>query len=329
MGVREDGITLTDDVSGNSSASANVIGTQTLNVLNEELTINVPDGYNSVTAILTPSASNLTLSFLEGSVASGAFNAGMQGFNFITGIWVSLVVLTGGSTRTIISFPVASGKPFSVVVAAYTSGSVDVELIASNTLALGTPLTNLELRAVSLVVNTELPTAAALADNTANPTVPAVGSFGMAWDGALWDKVKGDSTDGLLVNLGANNDVVVTSPTTLHVTNVGAANAAVTATLPAAGIGLFHYITNITLQRASTAALAGTAVLTHTSANLPGNPNWSVGDAMVAGGAVTDLNYSPTKPLKSSVANTNTTITMPAAGAAVLNRINISYYIGT
>jgi hypothetical protein len=56
-------------------------------------------------------------------------------------------------------------------------------------------------------VSTELPAAAALTDNFANPTAPAVGAFGMLWDGATWDRAPGDSTDGALVNLGANNDV--------------------------------------------------------------------------------------------------------------------------
>lgn len=36
--------------------------------------------------------------------------------------------------------------------------------------------------------NTELPDAAALADDTANPTVPGVGSFNMCWDGSTWDR---------------------------------------------------------------------------------------------------------------------------------------------
>jgi hypothetical protein len=117
-------------------------------------------------------------------------------------------------------------------------------------------------------------------------------------------------------------------PSTLHVTATAAANTIATATLPAAGAGLFHYITNINLMRNATAALAGTATLIHTSTNLPGNPAWSVGNAMAAGGTQLDLDYTPATPLKSSVANTATTIVMPAAGAAVLNRINVSYYVG-
>lgn len=60
-------------------------------------------------------------------------------------------------------------------------------------------------------VDTELPAAAAAADNTANPTAPAVLSFGMLWDSATWDRAPGTAADGALVNLGANNDVTVTS----------------------------------------------------------------------------------------------------------------------
>lgn len=117
-------------------------------------------------------------------------------------------------------------------------------------------------------------------------------------------------------------------PSTLHVTATAAANTAATATLPAAGQGLHHYITYIDLTRSATAALAGTATLNHTTTNLPGNPIWTVGNAMAAGGTQIDLHYAPTTPLKSTTANTATTIVMPAAGAAVINRINVSYYVG-
>jgi hypothetical protein len=117
-------------------------------------------------------------------------------------------------------------------------------------------------------------------------------------------------------------------PATLHVTATAAANTAATATLPAAGVGLFHYITHISLMRNATAALVGSATLIHTSTNLPGTPAWSVGNAMAAGGTQVDLDYAPASPLKSLVANTATTIVMAAGGAAVLNRVNVSYYVG-
>lgn len=108
--------------------------------------------------------------------------------------------------------------------------------------------------------DTELPAAVALSDGQSNPTAPAVGSFlmgyeqfGESWyrieasgtgdnadagvvgvwsnarlfgfDGATWDRIRGNSVDGLLVNLGANNDV--------SVTNATAANLKVAATLDA------------------------------------------------------------------------------------------------
>lgn len=117
-------------------------------------------------------------------------------------------------------------------------------------------------------------------------------------------------------------------PSTRHITATAVANAAATATLPAAGVGLFHYITNINITRNATAALAGTATIIHTSTNLPGAPAWSVGNAMAAGGTQIDLNYTPTTPLRSLVANTATTVVAAAGGAAVLGRVNVSYYVG-
>jgi hypothetical protein len=77
-------------------------------------------------------------------------------------------------------------------------GAVSVSLTASS---------------ATVTVDTELPAAAALTDNFANPTAPGVGAFGMLWDSATWDRAPGTSVDGALVNLGTNNDVTVTSGT--------------------------------------------------------------------------------------------------------------------
>ena len=51
---------------------------------------------------------------------------------------------------------------------------------------------NVVVTSGNITADTELPAAAALADTTANPTVPAVGSFLMGWDGsgAAWDRLK-------------------------------------------------------------------------------------------------------------------------------------------
>lgn len=52
--------------------------------------------------------------------------------------------------------------------------------------------------AATVVVDSELPAAAALTDNFANPTVPGVGGFLMGWDGTNWDRVGVSATGGRL-----------------------------------------------------------------------------------------------------------------------------------
>ena len=85
-------------------------------------------------------------------------------------------------------------------------------------------------------VNSEFPAAATITDNFANPSTTSVMSMGMAWDGATWDRLLGNSTDGLLVNLGSNNDVAATGTVTA---NAGTGTLAVSlASVPS------HAVTN-------------------------------------------------------------------------------------
>lgn len=67
----------------------------------------------------------------------------------------------------------------------------------------------------TITIDTEFGAAASLTDNFANPTVVGVGAFTMVFDGSTWDRAPGTSTDGLLVNLGGNNDVTVTGTVTV------------------------------------------------------------------------------------------------------------------
>ena len=50
-------------------------------------------------------------------------------------------------------------------------------------------------------VDTELPAAAALADAAANPTAPAVDSRPSVYNGATWDRLRGDTTNGADVDV--------------------------------------------------------------------------------------------------------------------------------
>jgi len=53
----------------------------------------------------------------------------------------------------------------------------------------------------TVTVDTELPTAAALADATANPTTPLVAAAIEIFNGTTWDRVRGDTTNGIDVDV--------------------------------------------------------------------------------------------------------------------------------
>jgi hypothetical protein len=122
------------------------------------------------------------------------------------------------------------------------------------------------------------------------------------------------------------------NPSTLRpgtvISVVSAANTQVTATLPAAGAGLFHYITGIYLFHSCTTAVTGSAINTITTTNLPGSLAFTNGNACAVGSdnPFAQIPLSST-PLKSSVANTDTTFVCPAQGAAAFCRMNIFYFI--
>lgn len=53
----------------------------------------------------------------------------------------------------------------------------------------------------ALGIDTELPAAAALADGAANPTTPTVGSGNLVYNGATWDRARGDTANGVDVDV--------------------------------------------------------------------------------------------------------------------------------
>lgn len=108
-------------------------------------------------------------------------------------------------------------------------------------------------------------------------------------------------------------------------TNTGASGAAVTLTLGAAGTGLYHRIDRVVIQRFAAAALtaAATPVLV-TTTNLPGSRVFSFpADAALQGSLYTET-FEPSRPLRSSAANTATTIVAPAT-TGVIWRLTADY----
>lgn len=175
-----------------------------------------------------------------------------------------------------------------------------------------------------------------MADNTAqsgSATIAAddVTSLnGGASSGVLVQRVKvqfGD--DGTARDVSASFPLpVANAVSTLAVTATAALSVAATASLPAAGAGLFHYITGIQITAYSAAARTGSATpWVVTSTNLPGSPAWTFSTAGAIGATETQT-FVPVSAFKASAANTITTIAAPAA-TSVIWRINVSYFTAT
>jgi membrane protein implicated in regulation of membrane protease activity len=80
----------------------------------------------------------------------------------------------------------------------------------------------------TVTVDTELPAAAALADTTVNPTVPATGAFNMGYNGTTWDRLRSDTANGLDVDVtrvSGNVTVVQATAANLNATIGNAAGA--------------------------------------------------------------------------------------------------------
>lgn len=191
------------------------------------------------------------------------------------------------------------------------------------------------------VMASSLPVAFA-SDQTSIPVTDAAGSFTV--DAPVGTPVFVRLSDGAAALVGQKtmaNSLPVTLASdqttlpavseiraaTLHVTNTAAVNTALTVTLPAAGAGLFHYITSIQwVKLYSVIGIANGAGVLITTTNLPGNPIWTTEQlASAAGTAPVVINYEPTTPLKSSVANTATTIVAPLQLQTIW-RGNVSYF---
>jgi hypothetical protein len=207
-------------------------------------------------------------------------------------------------------------------------------------LAVTGPLTDAQLRATRVPVDAS-GVAVPVTDNAGSLTVDGsvtalqgtAAAVASAWPTKVTDGTNVGAVKAASAIAAATDpaQVVQQSPqradaSTLWVTATGAAAAAATATLPAAGAGLFHYITSIQIVKFATALLtAGAAPVLVTTTNLPGSPVFSFSAAASAAGTDEVQTITPATPIKSSVANTATTIVGPATTATIW-RINVTYY---
>ena len=150
----------------------------------------------------------------------------------------------------------------------------------------------------TVTVDSELPAAVALADNAANPTAPAVGSFGMVWDGATWDRATGTSADGTTVNLGANNDVTITGTVTVDSELPAAVALADNASNPTApAVGAFGMVWDgATWDRAAGTSADGATVNLGANNDVTVTGTVTVDSELPAAVALADNASNPTAP---------------------------------
>lgn len=131
----------------------------------------------------------------------------------------------------------------------------------------------------------------------------------------------------VLCENGVNDLIAQPKTCDSTVTNTGASGAAVTLTLPSPGTGLYHRIDRIVIQRFAAAALtaAATPVLV-TTTNLPGSRVFSMPAEAAAQGSLYTETFEPARPIRSSAANTATTIVAPIT-AGVIWRLTADYDI--
>ena len=135
--------------------------------------------------------------------------------------WSDLVAATGCTAAGASAVTAAQTNYVRFTVTVLTGGGtltvVDEAYNADPSSVAGSGLTDAQLRATPVPVSGTIAcsncggsASVLMADNTANPTIPQMATFGMLYDGATWDRMLGDSTNGLWVNLKASVPIAVT-----------------------------------------------------------------------------------------------------------------------
>lgn len=169
------------------------VATGTLNALDAAVAVTVVGAQGCGIFITTANLSATVIP--EISYDGGTTWIGTNFVNPTTGIYAASEIFTGGSSTRSREVLVGGGVTHARLrVSLFTSGSATATLNAT-TASSGWSLT---------------PNLFGTADNLSNTNVAPVGSFNFVYDGAAWDRQRGDSVDGTLVNLGTNNDVRIT-----------------------------------------------------------------------------------------------------------------------
>lgn len=228
-----------------------------------------------------------------------------QGLGAISAAGIIAAVLQNGSEKTqVTNFPAVQPISGSVSVSNFPSESGTV---AVSNFPASQPVTGTFFQTTQPVSIATM------------PTTPVTGTFFQATQ-----PVSGTVT--AVQPTGTNLHVVVdadaASPTMLATQLILSQGKA---TIPAVA-GKFAYLTLIEVEKYFTAANAASAAqLVVSSTNLPGNWNTTFGSPAGAVGVRETKLYSFVPPLKSSVVNTATTITVPTT-TGISWVVNVVYY---
>lgn len=154
------------------------------------------DGTTNVAVIAGTTALKTDISSIAGTAT---VNGGLAGSQGVGGLAASGAAKSGN--------PLQIGSVFNTTQPTVTTG----QAVESQATARGAQIVATGVDAFT--VDTELPAAAALADATANPTVPATGAFLVGYNGSTWDRVRTANTGRLQVDVvtggGTNASILV------------------------------------------------------------------------------------------------------------------------
>lgn len=137
----------------------------------------------------------------------------------------------------------------------------------------------------------------------------------------------GSATVTINASLGQGVTYSKAIPANLTATTVGTSGSAATLTISSGGAGLYHYLCYLRIDRFCVALLtAGATPVTVTTTNISGSLAFSFPAEAGAQGTMYTQEISPSNPIKSTNAATNTTIVCPAT-TNVIWRVTAVYYV--
>jgi hypothetical protein len=131
----------------------------------------------------------------------------------------------------------------------------------------------------------------------------------------------------LNASIGVSEIIAKPIPSSLTATATGLSGAGVTLTITSGGTGLYHYITYLRIDKFAVGLLvAGATPVVVTTTNIPGALAFSFPADAALQGTMYPILITPSNPLKSTTAGTNTTIVCPAT-TNIIWRVTAVYYV--